>query len=281
MYIISNSKVNVAIKKFVEKDFYYYRNKIQTIADDDKEFMSQFLNRFYVAFSSLFSNQELASRIFIQRLMQIDAVRFNDEDKNVAPLTLAFDALLDYNEGVLEGGLVMPTIGNGVVLLDMDLIRHGKTEWLHTLIHEMVHAMVLIKKENDGKLYYQTGIAQHGKAFFKINEGITEIITKELWKRMYKTRSYHYDERYVDEVVAADLIIEKVMPKEEFIEKFLIDSNEIVKEMKTIVNAEGMSMLDTIELFNKAVFLKYHTKKKFLTEMYKFKSVNCEQNINN
>ena len=69
MYIITKPKVNRVISNFVNKEV---RNRegisIQTVAEDNKKFMEQFLNRFYCAFESLFEDKLFASEIFSKRL---------------------------------------------------------------------------------------------------------------------------------------------------------------------------------------------------------------------
>jgi len=279
MKIISDSRVNNAIKKFVGKNFVFYGQKFDTIAEKDRVFMEQFLNRFYCAFRTLFRHKHVASDIFIDRLLLIDAVRFDDADKDIMPFKVAFEEMERYCGENLEGGIFMPTKSNGVLLLDMDTVSHSKPEWLHTLIHELIHAMVMIEKEQHGDVFYQTGIAKYGRSFFKLNEGFTEIIAQLMWAKMYKNKHCPGVGRYANEVAAAEFVMSKVMAKENFIEWFIFDSNIIVDELQNVVNEDGESLFDVISKFNKAKLTSACSQKRFLNEMNKFKTIDCEENL--
>ena len=279
MYIISRRIVNSAIEDFVKKKF---KNKdgiqIETVLEKDEEFVTQFLNRYYKAFSTLIKNKKLVSEIFVERLKRIDVIRFDQTDKNVYPVKFAFDEMEDACEGKLEGGLFMPIMNHGVILLDMDYNNLSKAEALHTLIHELTHAMILTEKlDSENKIVYKNGISEKGRVFYRLNEGITEYISQILWAKMYSGKRCPGDGRYRIEVEAAKMIIQQIGAENLFIEDYIINSERIENQMNILVDQQGKTLSEFLMSFNKKDFRRVDVQKKFMREINQFKYFSDEK----
>lgn len=273
MYIITNPKVNLAIKSFVNKKVVYGNTIYSTVHQQDKEFIQQFLNRFYFAFETLFYDKHDAANIFTSRLKVLDAIRINSEDENNMPFKFAFDEMKD-SHGYLEGGIFVPTRTYGVVIIDMDFINKSKAEAIHTLIHEIIHAMCLIEVRGDEGTEYKCGVNRNGRAFNRLNEGITEFIAQQMWKHMYKNNPCPGVGRYALEVEAARLIMEKYDSQEEFIEDYITSGIAVEREMKKIKNNNNENLFDFINSFDNADFKDVKIQEKFIEELSHFNSKN-------
>ena len=60
-------------------------------------------------------------RCSISDVALIDAIRFDGMDQHLMPLKFAYDDMKEHCNGKLEGGLLMPMYGDGVILLDSTL----------------------------------------------------------------------------------------------------------------------------------------------------------------
>lgn len=269
MYVISNPQVNSVIKKFVNKEVLYNGTCYSTVKEKDREFMEQFLNRFYFAFESLFYDKHTAANLFMRRLQQIDAIRLDNEDVNVMPFKFAFDEMKD-NHGKLQGGIFVPTKCYGVVLIDMDFVNKSRAEAFHTLIHELLHAMCLIMVRGREGSEYKCGVNRNGRAFNRINEGITEFIAQLMWKIMYKNKPCPGEGRYALEVAAAKLIIEKYYSKEQFVEDYISSGVVLEKGLKKIINNNHQNLFDFICGFDDADFEDKKIQQKFVDQLKDF-----------
>ena len=251
------------------------RTKYKTVLEKDKVFVEQFLNRFYRSFENLFTDKSYASYVFIERLKKFDAIRFDETDKDLFPLKFAFDDMEESCEGKLEGGLLMPIMKHGVILLDMDFKNLSKAEGIHTLIHEMVHAMSLVEVFEDEKKVYKCGVNRSGRTFNRLNEGITEYISQLVWSDMYKNKTCPGIGRYDLEVKAAEMVMSLFESKEYFVEEYLINGTELQREMKVMKNNEGQTLFDFIKSFDKKGMRHKATQKIFTDKIKDFKN-NCE-----
>ena len=270
MYIISNPQVNKAIKQFVSKEILYGNTLYPTIHQKDREFVEQFLNRFYFAFETLFYDRNEAAKVFIRRLKVLDSIRLDNEDENVMPFKFAFDEMKD-SHGDLEGGIFVPTRTYGVTIIDMDFVNKSKAEALHTLIHELVHAMCLIMVRGEEGSEYKCGVNRNGRAFNRLNEGITEVIAQQMWKHMYKNKPCPGVGRYAVEVEAAKLVMEKYYSKDQFIEDYLKSGVLLEKELKKIENQNHLNLFDFINKLDKVNFEDEKIQQKFVEELKDFK----------
>lgn len=236
------------ITKFIEKTVVNKDGVVfPTVREKNRPLFDEFLNKFYQAYSSLFQSKEDAEKVFCDRLMQIDAVRIDTFDENLMPMKQAYDKIKQNNNGKLQGGIFMSVEDVGVVLLDMDFLNLSTEEAIHTLIHELVHALTLIVNYDNNQKTFVHGIKARGNnALEKLNEGITEIIAQEIWKRMLPKTKCPGIGRYKLAVDSTNLIMEQFDSREKFIEDYLKDPNSIIEQMKKIKNEEDINLYDFI-----------------------------------
>jgi len=274
MYIISKSKVNKAINQFIEKE---EENKdgviYPTVPEENREFMEQFLQRFYRSFESLFKDKTCAQDIFCSRLIKISAVRFDDKDQNLMPLKIAFDDMKETCKDKLDGGLLMPEFRHGIVLLDMDFLTHSKAEAMHTLIHELLHALSVYPIKKDGKMCFKSGINRNGRAFNKLNEGVIECVSQLMWSKMFKNKKCPGIGRYAKEVKAAQVVMSKFDSTQQFIEDYFVCASVLEAQMKDMKNIDGKSLFNFLKSFDNENFEDIKIQQKFLKEIENY---NCE-----
>ena len=276
MYIITNKKVTRAIENFVEKEVKNRDGSVyKTVEEKDKVFVEQFLNRFYRAFESLFQDKHFAGEIFSKRLIEIDAIRFDDQNKDLFPLRYVFDFMIENNKGNLDGGLFIPSNNHGVILLDMDFIAMGKYEGIHTLIHEMIHAMSLIPVYEKGKEVYKCGVNRSGKTFTRINEGITEYLAQKVWHAMYKNKTCPGLGGYNFEVNVAQMVINLFESEEQFFKDYFSNGLILQAQMRDIKNSQNVSLYEFIKSFDTKDFRRKSTQKMFVAGCDDFMSM-CE-----
>lgn len=277
MHIISKPQVNRAIKQLVYKEVENKEGVLyKTIPPEEELFMEQFLNRFYYALSSFFNDKNKVSEIFIERLSTIDAIRFNNKDEQLMPLKLAFDEMKETCQGNLEGGLFMPAINQGVVVLDMDFMNLSKKEAVHTLIHELIHAISTFRIKEEGREIYKSGFTGNGKAFYRLNEGVVEYISQLMWKKMYPTKSCPGVGRYNLEVEAAKLVMGRFASVGNFIEDYITNTASLENQLKEMKNENGKSLFDFIKSFNEKDFGDVKIQKRFVVGVETFKDKNIE-----
>ncbi len=251
------TNVKLAIQKFVNKTI---KNKdgiiFQTVADDKKNFVENFLMEYHDAFITLFESEKLATKLFIDRLNKIDAIRFDDKDQNLMPLKFAFDDMKKICNGKLEGGLFKPMYGDGIVILEMDNIQNQKgqkeLEAKHTLIHELTHGMTMFEvKEKGGKKHWQIGVNHKGnKIAYRMNEGFTEIISQKLWKKMYPQIVCPGIGRYLENVIGVEGLLDVIGNKEQVIEDYIICGESVLNQMKLYEDFNGDDLYTFIMSFN-------------------------------
>ena len=277
MYVISQNKVNLAIKHFVNRELQNNDGVLfKTIQEEQQLFMEQFLNRFYHGFETLFKDKHKACEIFTTRLMKIDGVRFDNKDQDIMPFKIAFEDMSMVCEGRLEGGLFMWSSKNGNVLIDMDFVNISRKEAVHTLIHELIHAMCLTEVEVENKKIQKSGFSGNGKTFNRLNEGITEYIAQLMWSKMYPTKTCPGIGRYATEVKGAKLVMDRFGSVEDFIEDYITNGFELEEEMKEMKNPNGKSLFDYIKSFNSKNIYDVKIQRKVMSEINEFKPSNCE-----
>lgn len=249
--------VKLVILNFVYRSI---KNKngieFDVVPDDKKDFVREFLNKYYEAFVTLFKDENFATKIFIERLNEISAIRFDDKDQNLMPLKFAFDDMKKTRNGKLDGGLFMPMYGDGVILLDMDNMQNqqGQKEFeaTHTLIHELTHGMSMFEvKDNDGKKHWQIGVNhKENKMAYKMNEGFTEYISRILWVKMYPQIGCPGIGRYEDNVVAVTKLLEQMNDKDQILEDYLICGESVLNHLKLYEDDKQNDLYNFIMSFN-------------------------------
>ena len=181
-------KIEETIEKFLSKQ---ENNKdgvvYNTVNVEDRELVKDVLTRFYPAFESLFQSKDDAEQIFIERLMYLKAIRFDNKDENLYPFKDMFDSVRKQDNGKLTGGVTY-TCDEGVFMADMDYMNLSLDEAKHTLIHELAHLFATIILHNkEQKTILKTGlrICSEDEFMVFLNEGFTELIAQILWAKMY------------------------------------------------------------------------------------------------
>ena len=268
-----NPRIGFEIKQFVlkqetNKDGQTYR----TVEEKDAVFVEQFLIKFYKAFVSLFSNKRFANEIFIERLLRIDAIRFDDADKDLMPIKLSYEEMNKNVRNKLEGGLFSATMEDGVVLLDMDFMTLSKQEAFHTFIHELVHAMTLIIVEDNGKKYYQTGVQKkYDSVSRNINEGMAEYIAQIIWSKMYPRIKYPGIGRYKLQVDCVKNLLSQLENENEFIEEYIVNGQKINELFESTTNSLGLNVYEYLEKVVNSRFKNKNYQQDILKAMLEFK----------
>lgn len=245
-----NIKVKISINNFVNKT---YTNKdgvvFPTVPNNHKKLLNEFLIKFYKSFEPLFLDRHQAEQIFISALEKIKFVRLDDKDKNLHPLKGVYDEMQKTCQGKrLDGGLTY--LGDDfVAVVDMDYNLLSNEEAMQTLVHEFVHSMTIRKKQIKGSKELVLGIeAPKGKdeIFKALNEGLTEIIAKQIYQNMYNKPVKHTD-RYGSYQKMANQIISLLGNKDDIIEDYLVDAELFNNHLKTQENDKGENLFDYVK----------------------------------
>ena len=158
----------------------------------------------------------------------------------------------------------MPINNHGVILLDMDFINHNKVEAIHTLIHEMIHALSLILVYEKDRAVYKCGVNRSGKTFNRLNEGVTEYLAQMVWQKMYINKTCPGVGRYYIEVQAVKKILDLFDNEEQFFKDYLSNGLLLQAQMRDIKNSQNMSLYEFVKSFDQRDFGNEKVKKLFV-----------------
>ena len=140
--------------------------------------------------------------------------------------------------------------------------------------------MSLCRNNAKRKPIEKSGVSRNGKAFNRLNEGITEYIAQLMWSKMYPTKTCPGIGRYATEVKVAKLVMDRFESVEDFIEDYITNGFELEEQMKEIKNQEGTSLFDFIKSFNSKNIFDPKIQSRVLKEIedFKFNNYNLENN---
>ena len=243
-------RVKISINNFINKT---YTNKdgvvFPTVPNNNKKLVSEFLNNFYKAYKTLFTDKHDAERIFISALEKVTFVRLDDKDKNLHPLKGVYDKMQKTCQGRrLDGGRTY--IGDDfVAVVDMDYNLLSNEEAMQTLVHEFVHVMTIREKDDDGTKKLVLGVqtpSEKNEIMTALNEGLTEIIAKQIYQKMYNKPVKHTD-RYGFYQMCANRLIDLLGDRNQLIEDYLVDADLFNDRLKKQENEKNENMLDYIK----------------------------------
>ena len=243
-------KVKISINNFINKT---YTNKdgvvFPTVPNNNKKLVSEFLNNFYKAFETLFTDKHEAERIFISALEKVKFVRLDDKDKNLHPLKGVYDEMQKTCQGRrLDGGITY--LGDDfVAVVDMDYNLLSNEEAMQTLVHEFVHAMTIREKVHDGTKKLVLGVQtpiEKNEIMTALNEGLTEIIAKQIYQKMYNKPVKHVN-RYGFYQMCVNQLFDLLGDRNELIEDYLVDADLFKERLKKQENDKNENMLDYIK----------------------------------
>lgn len=247
--------VQKEIENFVNKEMVNKQGiKYETVPMQNRAYVQDFLETYYKSFVALFKDEKLATKIFVERLRKIDAIRLDDKDKSIYPIKFAFDNVLK-DHGKLAGGYFMPKYGDGVILLDMDNMTYAEDkepEARHTLIHELTHGMTLFEYTNTtGKKDWQIGTTNHdaGRVLYMMNEGFTEIIAQQMWSKMYPKEKCPGIGRYKAQVEAVNELLKVMDNKDQVVEDYILCGEAVLNQLKLYEDNNGNDLCDYIKSF--------------------------------
>ena len=244
-----NINVKISINNFINKTYTNKDNVVfPTVPNNHKKLVSEFLMKFYKAFEPLFSNKHQAEQIFISALEKVRFVRLDDKDKNIHPLKGVYDEMQKTCQGRhLDGGITY--LGDDfVAVVDMDYNLLSDEEAMQTLVHEFVHVMTIRENNFNGTKKLVIGVQtpiQKNEIFTALNEGLTEIITKQIYKTMYK-KPVNHTNRYGFYQTSVNHLLSIFADKNALIEDYLIDADLFNNCLKRQENDKNENVFDYI-----------------------------------
>lgn len=244
-----NIKVKAAINNFINKN---YTNKdgavFPTVPNNHKKLISEFLINFYKSFEPLFLDKHQAEHVFISALEKVKFVRLDDKDKNIHPLKGVYDYMQMSCQGKrLDGGITY--LGdNFVAVVDMDYNLLSNEEAMQTLVHEFVHVMTIREKDFDGTKKLVLGVktpSEKNEMLTALNEGLTEIIAKQIYQKMYNKPVKHAD-RYGAYQAYVNQLLSIFSDRNAVLEDYLIDSELFKNRLKKQENDKNENLFDYI-----------------------------------
>lgn len=265
--------VDKAIDEFLNKKETNKTGQVITaVVEDDKEFMRNFLPRFYDAYKMFFKDETVAEENFCKNLSVLTAIRFDGTDQNVEPLSGAYQSMRQTNKGKLEGGLCW--VGEGFAfILDTDMMVKTKEEATHTAIHEMIHLMTLVSIiRKDKKRINRVGLCIdiNDKVAYFLNEGFTEKLAQITWSRMYPNVKCPGIGRYDINVQTINLILNQLGNEDEVIEDFLTDSRQVIDRMKNQTDENNKDLYTYVHEFAQQDVGNVNVQKKFEKNLKSF-----------
>ena len=180
--------------------------------DESLQYISNCLDSMRTVLKELTStqNQDLVDKHFEKTISRFSSIRIDKKDKDIFPMKLIYDEFTQNGninfEDKKHDGVTRSVLDDGIMILIPELYEEikenksnntNKINAIHTLVHEVLHAMSNRIVIENGRKKYITGMQLYGNdnIFDDLNEGLNEYFTRKIMQQMYPNQQI--EERYI------------------------------------------------------------------------------------